>query len=160
MVLLLICVDDIVITGMDSALISQIQQHLHNSFHMKYLGFLTYFLGREVHSGPIEIYLHQHKYMIELISLVGLQGSTSVDTLMEVNAKFRKDEGGLLPDPTLYRQLVESLNNLTITQTRYILCCPASLSVYAISASSSFDCCLSYYWVPFEDSEQGPILFS
>ncbi|KAK9118393.1 hypothetical protein Scep_016486 [Stephania cephalantha] len=42
-VLLLIYVDDIVITGTDSTLISQLQEHLHQSFHMKDLGHLQYF---------------------------------------------------------------------------------------------------------------------
>ena len=35
---------------------------------------------------------------------------------MEVNVKYRKDEGELLPDPFLYRQLVGSLIYLTITR--------------------------------------------
>ncbi|WMV23281.1 hypothetical protein MTR67_016679, partial [Solanum verrucosum] len=39
-----------------------------------------------------------------------------VDTPLELNVKYRHAEGDLLPDPILYRQLVESLNYLTITQ--------------------------------------------
>jgi hypothetical protein len=35
---------------------------------------------------------------------------------MEVNVKHRREEGDLLPDPTMYRQLVGSLNYLTITR--------------------------------------------
>ncbi|XP_020523175.1 uncharacterized protein LOC110007311 [Amborella trichopoda] len=35
---------------------------------------------------------------------------------MEVNIKYRKDNGDKLPDPTLYRQLVESLLYLTMTR--------------------------------------------
>ena len=37
-VLLLVYIDDIVITGTDSELISQLQEHLQGSFHMKDLG--------------------------------------------------------------------------------------------------------------------------
>ena len=40
-VILLIYVDDIVITGTDSVLIARLQQHLQASFHMKDLGPLT-----------------------------------------------------------------------------------------------------------------------
>ena len=61
-VLLLVYVDDIVITGTDSALIAQLQQNLQASFHMKDLGPLTYFLGLEVHYDSLGISLNQHKY--------------------------------------------------------------------------------------------------
>jgi len=115
-VFLLVYVDDIVITGTDSTLISRLQQHLRDSFHMKDLGSLTYFLGLEVHSSPSGIYMHQQKYTHDLIALAGFQASSPVDTPLEVNVKFQSDDGDLLPNPSLYRQLVGSLNYLTITR--------------------------------------------
>ncbi|XP_060216890.1 uncharacterized mitochondrial protein AtMg00810-like [Lycium barbarum] len=51
-----------------------------------------------------------------LIALAGLQESPSVDTPLKLNVKYRCDECDLLPDPTLFRQLVGSLNYLTIIQ--------------------------------------------
>ena len=48
-VVLLVYVDDIVITGSDYALLGQLKTHLSESFHMKDLGSLTYFLGLEAH---------------------------------------------------------------------------------------------------------------
>ena len=47
-VILLVYVDDIIITRTDSTLITRLQQRLQASFHMKDLGPLTYFLGRSV----------------------------------------------------------------------------------------------------------------
>jgi len=115
--LLLVYVDDIVITRTDTALIFQLQERLQSSFHMKDLGPLQYFfLSLEVHSTTTSIFLHQHKYIQELIALVGLQEGRSVDTPLEVNVKYRRDEGDFLYDPSLYRQLVKSLNYLTITR--------------------------------------------
>ncbi|XP_058726683.1 uncharacterized mitochondrial protein AtMg00810-like [Vicia villosa] len=38
-----------------------------------------------------------------------------VDTPLKVNVKYHRDDGDLLPDPLLYRQLVGSLNHFTIT---------------------------------------------
>ncbi|RVW51507.1 Retrovirus-related Pol polyprotein from transposon RE2 [Vitis vinifera] len=99
-VVLLVYVDDIVITGSDSALLSQLKTHLSESFHMKDLGSLTYFLGLEVHHSPSGISLNQHKYASDLVATAGLQGATSVDTPMELNVKLRKEEGDLLADPT------------------------------------------------------------
>ena len=115
-VILLVYVDDIVITGTDYALISQLQDHLQRCFHMKDLGSLQYFLGLEVYSSSTGIFLTQHKYIRELIALAGLQDGRSVDTPLEVNVKYRHDEGDLISDPSLYRQLVGSLNYLTITR--------------------------------------------
>jgi len=116
LVLLLVYVDDIVITGTDSTLIGHLKQNLQASFHMKDLGPLKYFLGLEVHTYSSGIFLNQQKYTHDLIGLAGLQDSPSVDTPMEVNVKYRSEEGDLLVDPTMFRQLVGSLNYLTITR--------------------------------------------
>lgn len=115
-VLLLIYVDDMIITGSDQASIQLLKQQLQASFHMKDLGYLHYFLGLEVHSDSKGIFLNQHKYTEDLVSLAGLQSAVPVDTPLEVNVKYHRDEGDLLPDPLLYRQLVGSLNYLTITR--------------------------------------------
>jgi hypothetical protein len=60
--------------------------------------------------------VHQHKYAQDLIALGGLQDSSPVDSPLKLNVKFRRDDGDLLPNPTLYRQLVGILNYLTITR--------------------------------------------
>ena len=77
---------------------------------------MTYLLGLEVQQSRKGLFLHQHKYVTDLIELVGLDGATSVDTPLEVNWKLRKDDGYLLCDPTCYKQLVGSLVYLTITR--------------------------------------------
>ena len=115
-VFLLVYVDDIIITGNDNGLITKLQNMLHSTFQMKDLGHLTYFLGLEVNSRDHGLFLNQHKYIHDLIELAGLKDATAVDTPMEVNVKYRRDEGELLPDPFLYRQLVGSLIYLTITR--------------------------------------------
>ncbi|XP_026451765.1 uncharacterized protein LOC113352112 [Papaver somniferum] len=83
---------------------------------MKDLGPLQYFLGLEVQPTDTGLFLHQHKYTRDLISLAGLQDGRSVDTPLEVNVKYRRDDGDFLSDPSLYRRLVGSLNYLTITR--------------------------------------------
>lgn len=115
-VVLLVYVDDMIITGSDKEAISEIQNLLHSTFHMKDLGQLNYFLGLEVHHQPQGIFLNQHKYILDLVRLAGLTGTTSVDTPMEINVKYRRDEGELLENPTLYRKLVGKLIYLTITR--------------------------------------------
>lgn len=49
------------------------------------------------------MFLHQHKYTEDLISLACLTSSTLVDTPLEVNVKHHHDEGDQFFDPLLYR---------------------------------------------------------
>ena len=60
--------------------------------------------------------MNQNKYIQDLITLAGLEDTSSIDTPMEVNVKYRKDEGDLLDEPTLYWRLVGSLIYLTTTR--------------------------------------------
>lgn len=75
-ILLLIYVDDMIIIGFDHAAIQHIKQQLQASFHMKDLGDLCYFLELKVCSNSKGIFLHQHKYTEDLISLAGLTSPT------------------------------------------------------------------------------------
>eukprot|EP00268_Persea_americana_P026334 TRINITY_DN25727_c0_g1_i3.p1 TRINITY_DN25727_c0_g1~~TRINITY_DN25727_c0_g1_i3.p1 ORF type:complete len:143 (+),score=8.72 TRINITY_DN25727_c0_g1_i3:65-430(+) len=96
-------------------MIKDLQLSLHQSFQMKDLGPLTYFLGLEVHQFEKGWTLHQHKYTINLIESASLSKSTSMDTPLEINLKLHSERGDPLPDPTYYR-LVGSLIYLTTTQ--------------------------------------------
>ncbi|XXG59644.1 hypothetical protein AAC387_Pa04g1693 [Persea americana] len=114
--ILLIYVDDIIITSTHSKLIHSLQSSLQAAFHMKDPSPLTYFLGLEVQQSRKGLFLHQHKYATDLIDLAGQKDATPMDTPLEVNVKLRKDDRDLLSDPTSYRRLVESLVYLTITR--------------------------------------------
>ena len=113
---LLVYVDDIIITDTDDGMIMSIQASLRDSFHIKDLGPLHYFLDLEVHQSPKGLFLNQHKYISDLIELADLHESSPVDTDVEVNLKLSKDDGDLLPDPHTYRRLMGSLVYLTITR--------------------------------------------
>lgn len=81
---------------------------------MKDLGPLQYFLGLEILTSPYGIFINQHKYIKDLITLAHLENSTPVDTPLEINVKYLKDYGTLLSDPTIYGRLAGSLVYLTI----------------------------------------------
>lgn len=99
-----------------SDIIRHLQASLQQTFHMKDLQPLMYFMGLEVHQTKKGIFLHQHKYIIDLIEIANLQNSTPIATPLEVNVKFQQNVGDPLPDPTLHRRLVGSLVYLTITR--------------------------------------------
>jgi hypothetical protein len=114
-ILLVVYIDDIVITGDDSGGIARLKQFLQDQFHTKDLGKLRYFLGIEVVRSRTCINLSQRKYALDLLEETGLLGSRPVDVPMDLNKKLLKDEGELFEDPGRYRCLVGKLNYLTIT---------------------------------------------
>jgi hypothetical protein len=67
-ILLLLYVDDMIITGDDSIGILELKQFLSQHFEMKDLGTLSYFLGLEIYSSSDGSYLTQAKYISNLLS--------------------------------------------------------------------------------------------
>jgi hypothetical protein len=116
MILLLLYVDDMIITRDDHSGISDFKQFLHQQFEMKDLGHLGYFLGLEVSSDSTGYYLSQAKYASDLLSRAGLTDTKVVSTPLEMNARLTPLDGTPLSDATLYRQLVGSLVYLTVTR--------------------------------------------
>uniref|UniRef100_A0A2N9I2A7 Integrase catalytic domain-containing protein n=1 Tax=Fagus sylvatica TaxID=28930 RepID=A0A2N9I2A7_FAGSY len=114
--LILLYVDDMIITGDDTAGICDLQKFLSQQFEMKDLGTLSYFLGLEVTSSSDGYYLSQAKYASDLLSKAGLTDSKTVSTPLELNVKLNTTDGEPLSDATLYRQLVGSLIYLTVTR--------------------------------------------
>ena len=82
---------------------------------MKDLGHLSYFLGLKIILSDDGFYLTQAKYTSDLLSRAGLTDHKIVDTPIKLNARLTPSSGELLPNPTLYQQLVGSLVYLTVT---------------------------------------------
>ena len=102
-VLLLLYVDDMIITGDDVDGISDLKASLHRTFEMKDLGSLSYFLGLEVISTDDGIYLSQAKYASDLLARAGITDSRTESTPLEPNVRFTPMDGTVLDNPTLYR---------------------------------------------------------
>jgi len=115
--ILLLYVDDMIITSDDSIGIKELKQFLCQHFGMKDLGpILTYFLGLEVLFFRDGLFLSQAKYASDLVSKAGLTDCKIEHTPLEPNVRFTPQDGSLLNDATLYRKLVDSLIYLTVTQ--------------------------------------------
>ncbi|PRQ18578.1 putative RNA-directed DNA polymerase [Rosa chinensis] len=112
---LLIYVDDILITGNDPVSIADVKKFLHKTFRLKDLGNLKYFLGIEVSASKRGIFICQRKYALEIIKDAGLLGAAPVDTPMERGLKL-SDKIELLKDPEKYRRLVGRLIYLTVSR--------------------------------------------
>ncbi|RVX04557.1 Retrovirus-related Pol polyprotein from transposon TNT 1-94 [Vitis vinifera] len=115
-ILLLLYVDDMIITGDDLSGIQELKDFLSQQFEMKDLGHLSYFLGLEITHSTDGLYITQAKYASDLLSQAGLTDSKTVDTPVELNAHLTPSGGKPLSNPSLYKRLVGSLVYLTVTR--------------------------------------------
>ncbi|KAK8928931.1 hypothetical protein KSP39_PZI017248 [Platanthera zijinensis] len=118
-VILLVYVDDILITSDDSAGIHHVKQHLNSTFQIEDLGNICYFLGLEVARRPDGLVLSQRKYCIDLLQDAGLSSCTPAETPMEFNhmsCAQGSENDSLLPNPEYYCLLVGKLIYLTVTR--------------------------------------------
>ncbi|CAN1807703.1 Retrovirus-related Pol polyprotein from transposon TNT 1-94 [Linum perenne] len=114
--ILLIYVDDIILTGSDDQGITTVRHTLGEHFYMKELGPLSYFLGLEITRHKDGVFLGQQKYISDLLEEARHADCKPCSTPIEQNVKYSKEEGALLDDPHHYRKLVGSLIYLTNTR--------------------------------------------
>ena len=95
---LLVYVDDILLTGNDPGYITDLKHLLDTKFGLRDLGSLKYFLGLEVARSDKGISLNQRQHCLEILQDTGFLGSKLVRTPMEQNLHLSKDVGKLLLD--------------------------------------------------------------
>ncbi|WMV33531.1 hypothetical protein MTR67_026916 [Solanum verrucosum] len=91
-ILLVMYVDDIVITGSDYVEISSLKSFLHTRLHMKDLGQLKYFLGLEVNRNKKGVLLSQRKYILDLLAETGKMAAKPCNAPMVPNMHLMKDD--------------------------------------------------------------------
>ncbi|KAJ9180876.1 hypothetical protein P3X46_009068, partial [Hevea brasiliensis] len=91
LILLVVYVDDIVITGSDSAGISSLKTFLQTQFQTKDLGLLKYFLGIEVMRSKKGIFLSQRKYVLDLLIETGKFGAKPCSAPMTPTLQASRD---------------------------------------------------------------------
>lgn len=115
-IVVLLYVDDLIITGNNDDEISKLQEELSIRFDMKRLGQLSHFLGLIVENMKDGIFVTQKTYAEKLVERFGIKESKQRSTPLDANIKLKHNEGTLLPNSKLYRALVGSLLYLTITR--------------------------------------------
>jgi hypothetical protein len=115
-VVIVIYVDDLIITRDSDAYIFDLKKLLKQKFEMKDLGELRYFLGIEVIQSPKGIWLLQKQYALNKLSEYGMMGCKPISIPLEQNVKLSANEGDLVEDTTMYKCIVGSLIYMTITR--------------------------------------------
>ncbi|KAL5544702.1 hypothetical protein UlMin_008486 [Ulmus minor] len=114
--MVLIYVDDIIVTGNNSENLNQFISKLNKSLALKDLGDLHYFLGIEVYRDEIGLYLTQTKYIQDLLKKSNLEHFKPCPTPMAVGKPISKLDGELMSNPFVYRSAVGALQYLTNTR--------------------------------------------
>ncbi|GJV41647.1 retrovirus-related pol polyprotein from transposon RE1 [Tanacetum coccineum] len=105
-ILLVVYVDDIVITGSDKDGIKKLKSFIGTCFQTKDLGSLKYLLGIEVSRSSKGICLSQRKYCLDLLDNAGQIEAKPCDEPMIPKLKLRSEDGRLLHNPEKYRRVV------------------------------------------------------
>ena len=126
---LIVYVDDMIITGDDTEEMSKLQEQLSAEFEMKNQGGLKYFLGIEVARSQKGIFLSQRKYVLDLLSEVGLLECKPVDTPIIQNHGLTEHTDQVPTNKGRYQRLVGKL--ICLSHTRPDI-------AYAVSVVSQF----------------------
>ncbi|KAL5840222.1 hypothetical protein ACOSQ4_012830 [Xanthoceras sorbifolium] len=114
--ILIVYVDDIVLTENYVEEMVTLKGLLAKEFEIKDLGNLKYFLGMEVARSKIGIVVSQRKHVLDLLKETEMMGCKPADTPMDSTTKLRaKVESGLI-DKGRYQRLVGKLIYLSHTR--------------------------------------------
>lgn len=116
LILLLVYVDDILVTGTNPSLIGKLVADLNTMFALKDLGSLHYFLGIEAYRDSTGLYLSQSKYIGDLLQKVNMAGAKPYTTPAAPGRTMSKHDAESLLDPSLYRSTIVALQYLTVTR--------------------------------------------
>lgn len=114
--LLLLYVDDLIITGNDRVYISQLIAQLHLVFEMKNLGNLHHFLGIEVSKTVDGIFISQTKYIKDLLVRTAMLDCKPYGSPCNSKSASCPNTSPLLTDPTLFCRITGALQYLTLTR--------------------------------------------
>ncbi|XP_019236846.1 PREDICTED: uncharacterized protein LOC109217072 [Nicotiana attenuata] len=100
-------VDDVIVTGTHQEEIDSLKSFLHETFKIKDLGRLHYFLGMEVLYKEDGELISQRKFTVDLLKEFECTQYSSLTSPLDPSTKLKANESPLLIDPSNYRKLVD-----------------------------------------------------
>ena len=101
-IVLIVYVDDMVVTGNDPEERKALQNYLSREFEVKDLSHLKYFLGIEVSRSSTRIFPYQRKYALDLLHETGMSGCQPIDTPVEEGLKLCVEPNQIPADKRRY----------------------------------------------------------
>jgi isopentenyldiphosphate isomerase len=122
--LIQIYVDDIIFGGSSHTLVSGFPEMMKKEFQMFMMVELTFFLGIQVKQMKQGTFIHQAKYMKDLIKKFNMVELKPVSTLMSMATSLDLDKNGETVDQREYMSMIDSLLYLTATQLviQFVVC--------------------------------------
>ncbi|RVW64436.1 Retrovirus-related Pol polyprotein from transposon RE1 [Vitis vinifera] len=114
--ILLVYVDDILVTGSNPTLVSHFISYLSTKFALRDLGPLSYFLGIQAQQLGSVLHLNQHKYIADLLKRTQMETSKPAPTPGRLGRTLSQSDGVSLSDPLEYRRTVGALQYVTLTR--------------------------------------------
>ena len=136
MSILIVYVDDIILTGNDLKEMEKLKMKLATEFEVKDLGEMRYFLGMEIARSKEGIAVSQRKYILDLLQDTGMSACKPADTPIDPNLKLGNIKEGVPVNTQQYQRLVGRLIYLSHTRPDI---------AFAVSMISQFMHC------PFEE---------
>ena len=136
-VILIVWVDDIIISTENENILSDVKKALCNKFKMKDLKRLSWFLGIEFSFEKDCITMNQTKYLEKMLDRFGMSDCKPKATPCDLSVNKMIDDSDELSDARLYREIIGSLIYV-MTGTRPDLCYVVSkLSQYMAKPSKA-----------------------
>ena len=90
MIIVEVCVDDIIFGSDDEKLNENFSKRMQQEFEMSFLGEMNFFLGLQIVQCKKGIFIHQSKYIKDMLKIFQLEHYRHVCTPMTVGYKLRK----------------------------------------------------------------------
>ncbi|RVW85510.1 Retrovirus-related Pol polyprotein from transposon RE1 [Vitis vinifera] len=116
MAILIVYVDDIILSGNDMEELQNLKKYLSEEFEVKDLGNLKYFLGMEVARSRKGIVVSQRKYILDFLKETCMLGCKPIDTPMDSQKKLGIEKESTPVDRGRYQRLVGRLIYLSHTR--------------------------------------------
>lgn len=112
----LVYVDDLILTGNTPEFLHKVASTLADTFSLKDLGSLSYFLGVEVLRSQSTCTLSQRKYVTDILAKFNMLDCKPVQTPLSTSVSLTLEDGTPPADASLYRTAMGSLQYLLFTR--------------------------------------------
>ena len=120
MIMLLLYVDNMLITGNSSSVLIKLLDELNKQFKMKNLGQMHYFLGIQATFHANGLFLSQQQYAKDILAVASMSDCTPVATPLPQKLNpltdEERDKEPRFSNPTYFRSLADKLQYLTLTR--------------------------------------------